>query len=220
MALINQITGKCSNCSFSEPLSTYALINVASDPSLKEKVKNGSLFLWECPRCGQVNLMVYETLYHDPQKKLMLWLLPEGRGAEELGDLLGRLEDIASSLPGYTLRKVGDVGSLIEKVKIHDLDLEDTVIEMCKYITAMELGEKESPEAQNKFMEATFRFNGLDGPDNDLVFTFPMDGQMQSVHTGFNVYEDCAGIISRNPSVKTGEGFAQIDRTWVKKFFM
>lgn len=219
MASVNQITGKCSKCSYSEQLSTYPLINVSSDPSLKERVKSGSLFLWQCPRCGQINLMVYETLYHDPEKKVMLWLLPPDKETAQPSGLLQRLEEITSTLPDYTFRKVEDVGSLIEKVKILDLDLEDTVIEMCKYITAMELSEKESTERRKQFLDSTFRFNGMDGPDNDLVFSFPLDGHMQSVHTGFNVYEDCAGIISRNPSVKTGEGFSLIDRSWVMKFF-
>ncbi len=48
---------------------------------------------------------------------------------------------------------------------------------------------------------------------------FPLDGAMHGVHVGFNVYEDCRGILMRNPSVRPDAGFARIDSTWISKFF-
>ena len=45
------------------------------------------------------------------------------------------------------------------------------------------------------------------------------DGQMHGLRIGFNVYEDCAGIIRRNPSVKPSPGFSRIDPAWVARFF-
>ena len=71
MALVS-----CKNCNKQTEVELRQSINVALDPELKARVKDGSLFVWECPYCGQRNLALYQTLYHDPDAKLMVWLLP------------------------------------------------------------------------------------------------------------------------------------------------
>ena len=203
MALAN-----CNYCQKSTEVEVRPSINVALDPDLKARVKDGSLFVWECPYCGHRNLAKYQTLYHDPDAKLMVWLLP---GADEPPKAVA---DAVKDLEGYTLRLVREVGDLVEKVNVHDAALDDTVLEMCKWVTRRELAAK-NPEAAN----AALRFLRLEGADNDLVMAFPLNGQMQVVNIGFNVYEDARGILSRNPSVKPAEGFAQVDAAWIDQFF-
>ena len=53
----------CSRCGESHAVTTYPSINVAQDPDLKARVRDGSLFVWECPHCGARNLLKYQTLY-------------------------------------------------------------------------------------------------------------------------------------------------------------
>ena len=179
------------------------------EPALKASVKDGSLFVWECPHCGTANLARYACLYHDPQERLMIWLLPDGP-VPETASVAATLD----SLDGYTLRRVKDVGSLIEKVNLFDAGLEDTVMEMCKYVTRMELAEKDRSLA-----DIPLKFLRLDGADNELLFSYPKDGQMHGARTGFHVYEDCRGILQRNPSLHPDKGFAQIDQEWIARFF-
>lgn len=220
MALINKIQGTCCRCGKVHDLDAYGSINVSQDPDLKEKVKDGSLFVWECEACGSKNLLAAETLYHDPDKKLMIWLLPLGTMASDQAESLGaQLSKIAESLDDYTLRRVSDVGSLIEKVNLVDAGLEDVVIEMCKYVTKVELAEKGGEKAAD-IMDAPFKFYRLQGADNQIVFSFPLDGQMQGVPVGFSVYEDCRGILQRNPAaVESLSGFAKVDADWLAQFF-
>jgi DNA-directed RNA polymerase subunit RPC12/RpoP len=198
----------CSHCGKQTEVELRQSINVALDPELKARVKDGSLFVWECPYCGHRNLARYQTLYHDPDAKLMVWLLP---GAETPPKAV---EEAVKDLEGYTLRRVREVGDLIEKVNIHDAALEDTVLEMCKWVTRREL-EAKNPEAK----DAPLRFLRLEGADNDLVMALPLGGQMQVLNVGFNVYEDARGILSRNPAVKPAEGFALVDQDWIEQFF-
>ena len=66
----------CSRCGESHTVTTYPSINVAADPDLKARVRDGSLFVWECPHCGARNLLKYQTLYHDPAEKLMAGSCP------------------------------------------------------------------------------------------------------------------------------------------------
>lgn len=220
MALTNTTTHLCCQCGKAHELQTYGSINVSETPDLKEKVRDGSLFIWECPDCGARNLLRTELLYHDPEKKLMVWLLPEGaRAAEQIDSLGERLSAIADQLDGYTLRRVSDVGSLIEKVNIVDTGLEDVVIEMCKYVTKLELCEKAAEKA-TEIMNAPFKFYRMQGADNEIVFSFPLDGNMQGINIGFNVYEDCNGILGRNPAaLESVSGFSKIDADWLARFF-
>ena len=203
MALVS-----CKNCNKQTEIELRQSINVALDPELKARVKDGSLFVWECPYCGQRNLALYQTLYHDPDAKLMVWLLPgQAQPPQAVADAVKELE-------GYTLRIVREVGDLIEKVNLHDAGLDDTVLEMCKWVMRRELADK-NPDAA----DAKLRFLRMEGADNELVMAFPLNGQMQVINVGFNVYEDARGILMRNPSVKPDDGFAQVDAAWIEQFF-
>ena len=94
MALVN-----CKNCQKPTEVELRQSINVGQDPELKAKVLDGSLFVWECPYCGQRNLALYQTLYHDPEAKLMVWLLP---GNEQPPQAVA---EAVKQLEGYTLRQ-------------------------------------------------------------------------------------------------------------------
>ncbi len=200
----------CSRCGGTHSVETYPSINTALDPDLKARVRDGSLFVWECPSCGARNLLKYQTLYHDPAEKLMVWLLP---GDDEPP---AQVADAVKELDGYTLRLVREVGDLVEKVNIHACGLDDVLVEMCKYVTRLEMADQQKrPEIQ----DAPLKFFKLEGPDNDLVFSFPLDGEMKVVNVGFHVYEDARGILGRNPSVRPAPGFAQVDAAWLGQFF-
>jgi len=198
----------CSNCQSQTEVNIPRSINTALDPDLKTRVRDGSLFIWECPYCGRRNVAVTELLYHDPQARLMLWLLP-GEAQPS-----AQAQAAVKELDRYTLRIVREAGELIEKVNIADAGLEDTIVEMCKWVTKRELAAK-NPAAAN----APLKFLRTEGADHDLIFAFPLDGNMQVVNVGFNVYEDARGILSRNPSVKPGEGFSRVDAAWLERFF-
>ena len=207
----------CSSCGQTSNIEVYSGINTSVEPELKAKVKDGTLFLWECPHCGKTNLISGQMIYHDPEERLMIWLLQEGSLPEESVKAVEKsLAAAAETLEGYTFRRVDDAGSLIEKVNIFDAGLEDTVIEMVKHVTKMELSQKGSGK---DIMDATLRFFRIEGPDHELTFTYPSGGQMQGVQIGFNVYEDCAGILRRNPSIKPAEGFSRVNQDWVARFF-
>lgn len=199
---------KCSKCGSSFEAASYQSINVASDPQLKERVRDGSLFVAECPYCGTRNLLRYNTLYHDPSAKLMVWLLPEGYEPP------AAVAEAVKDLPGYTLRRVYEAGELIEKVCISDAGLEDTVMEVCKWVTRQELAAK-NPEAA----DAPLKFLRLEGADHDLVMAFPLNGAMNVINVGFNVYEDARGILSRHPGIAPAPGFSEINSTWANTLF-
>jgi len=215
MATVTTVNLKCSACGELHPVEVYSSINISQDPELKEKLSSGSLFVWECPHCGRANLALYPLLYHDPENKLMVWLLPQGSvGEDKIAALSSQLED----LDGYILRRVEEVGSFIEKINIFDTGLDDRVIEMCKYVTKMELAEKLGKDKAVDIFDAPFKFYKMAGPDNEIFLTYPDNGNMEGVNIGFNVYEDCRGIIQRNPQITSVKGFAKVNQDWVSSF--
>ncbi|MCR4859217.1 MAG: CpXC domain-containing protein [Bacteroidales bacterium] len=171
-------------------------VNAATSPELREKVRSGELFTWTCPHCGTANLATFPFLYHDPSEHLMLVLSETPLNADGVPE-------------GYTGRQVRSVGELIEKVKVFDAGLDDILIEMCKFVTLREIGK-----------DVTLRFLGTGGADGEMTFTYPENGEMQLLAVGFNVYEDCAGILRRNPRIRDSvRGLATVDQGWLSQFF-
>ena len=205
----------CTHCGARNSVTTYDIINVNENPGLKSRVLDGSLFVWECPHCGARNLLRCQTLYHDPAERLMVWLTG---GSEELESKARKAYGGLEEMKGYTARFVDDPGSLIEKVKIFDAGLDDVVMEMAKYVSRIEVAESRKDRAAD-ILNAAFRFLKLDGADNEMTFAYPLDGQMQMVAVGFNVYEDCRGILKRNPEMAAAAtGFARVDAAFVERF--
>ena len=191
-SVFSNVEFRCPDCGCISETRVYRHIDAISEPELKAKVLSGELFLFTCPGCGHKSLINSPLIYRD--EHLLVCLSDRSLSVEGLEDLHGRL--------------VSDVGSLIEKVKIFDAGLDDVPMELCKFVTRQELGK-----------DVELKFLRLDGADNDIMFTYPEGGQMQMLVTGFNVYEDCRAIVSRNPSMlESVRGLVRVDRAWVEQF--
>ena len=215
----------CRQCGKPFDIEAPEAVNAAENPAFKEKIASGDAFVHSCPHCGAVNLVRFRLLYHDPAQRLMIWLIPEDSLTPEDRTKLERsMEGLWASLreglQDYTFRRVADPGALIEKVRIFDCGLDDAAMELCKYVTRMELSgaEKEAGKAA-ALADAQLRFRGLEGPDHELEFVFPLEGSMHSVKAGFNVYEDCRAILARNPALSPDGPFPEIDASWIKARF-
>lgn len=190
------IEEKCPRCGSVHRMVFEGSVDAAASPELKEKVKSGEHFVWTCPDCGCVNLLQRPFLYHDSQERLMLLLTDSDVRAEGLPE-------------GYTGRIVRSAGELIEKIRIFDAGLDDIVIEMCKFVTLREMGK-----------EVELKFFKTDGADAEMTFTYPQEGRMEMIAVGFNVYEDCAGILQRNPSIKeAARGLVRVGPDWLSEYF-
>lgn len=195
----------CTHCGGIHAITAYPSINVAEEPELKAKALTGELFAWQCPHCGSMNLAKYPVLYHDPAENLLLVLSEAPINAESCPE-------------GYTGRQVGSVGEFMEKIKIFDAGLDDIVIEMCKFVSVQEMLQDGRIPAGAGAPE--LKFYRIDGSDSEMTFTYPSAGQMQMLSVGFNVYEDCAGILNRNPQIKeSATGLVRMDASWLRQFF-
>ncbi len=217
MSLVKKALARCARCGHEHVITIYKSINTAEDADVEARVLNGSLFMWSCPDCGCKNLVSYECLYHDPAKKRMLWLLPQNKdNSLEMASVTRH----AQLLGGYTLRICPDLGSLIEKILILNAGLNDVAVEICKYVIRGEwaqqgraAGSSTADTRVDAPADAPLHFHHVE--DDQLVFSYPSEGQMASLSLGKNVYEDALGILSRNPSLQLGEGFQRVDADWL-----
>lgn len=185
----------CPRCGRSYTAPVYSFIDAVAQPHLREMVLTGEIFVRECPQCGMVELIQSPVIYRD---------------SNCLVCLTDRQIEVEGLEGGVSGRLVSDVGSLIEKVKIFHSGLDDAAVEFCKFITRSEMGK-----------DVALKFVRTEGADNEIVFTYPEDGQMQMLAVGFNVYEDCRGIIGRNPEITDSlHGLVRVDRDWVEQFLV
>lgn len=187
----------CRGCGATTEIESYPRIDAQANPELKERLRNGDLFLWTCPECGVRNVESYSLVYTDSTEGVLVCLSPTYLNAEE-------------DVPGFRIaRQVESAGALIEKIAIFDAGLDDIAVEICKLVTQRELGK-----------DVNLRFLRQDGPDGSLVMAYPENGEMQMLETGINVYQDCLSILSRNPGISASvKGLARVDSAWVARFF-
>lgn len=199
MSLKSKAKAICQKCGHEHTVEIYKSINTATDPDLKAAVISGEAFLWECPNCGTSNLAAYECLFHDPDARYMVWMLPFG---EPEGPEKDAIMNQTRAMGDYRLRIVNNAGDLMEKVIIFDAGLDDRCIELVKYVAGNEL-------------EGVTNLHFYRMQDDVMVFSALKAGKMEGFGFGFNVYEDCRGIIGRNQEIAREEGFSHVDADWV-----
>ncbi len=131
MSSFHEQTLPCPRCNTPSPFTIWESVNVTLDPELKEQLLSRELFRFTCPACQETSELVYPLLYHDQQRKLMVWLLLPDEN-DEISLDQASLEAAKTALQGYTLRLVATANALIEKILIFDAGLDDRVIELMK----------------------------------------------------------------------------------------
>ena len=119
-------------------IQIWSSINTMLDPEMKEKVRTGEAFMWECPHCGYKVPVVYATLYHQMEDKIMIYFVEDKVEAVEMIKRLSDEGEDDFDILGdfyeadYTIRVVDSIGKFREKLKIFDEKLDDRVMELTK----------------------------------------------------------------------------------------
>jgi hypothetical protein len=117
-------TIKCKECSNEFGIYVWGSINVTVDPELREKILKEEVNFGFCPKCGAPHKIISPFLYHDMDKKLLVWVrLEEERPQKE--EFLKQLKKIAEEeMPmvgkgfgGYIYGVVFGIKELKKKLK-------------------------------------------------------------------------------------------------------
>ena len=73
-----QIQVDCPNCGAKEKVIIYQSINVSLDPSLRERLLEGKINIFQCGKCKQDAFISGPLLYHDMDRKFMVQFFPFG----------------------------------------------------------------------------------------------------------------------------------------------
>ena len=177
-------TVRCPECGETVKVERPAIVNVQNDPSCKVRILTGDLFQEQCPKCGQMLQVVSRIVYHDIEKRLMIYFRPivteEDRETFDYEAIRSAIEDNLSE-PGYAIRVVTTVNELMEKIKIAEFGLNDGVIEILKFVYFDNFA-KQFPDigVLNIYYERR-------NDKNALIF-FCNDGQTRSIFIDPNVY--------------------------------
>ena len=153
MSKIETHKRKCPTCGKEMEIILWDSINVSLSPELKDKVKDFSIFTAKCDRCGKSPVLEYKCMYHDMDKKLIIWSAQDAN----LEECIKSVQMFANN--GYTIRFVSTNKALSEKVNIFESGLKDTAVAYYKGQIAQQLGDEN--------LVGYIYFNGISKNDNN-----------------------------------------------------
>jgi len=126
MSMPRETKVDCGGCGAPQPFVAWESLNVTLDKEQKGRLLSGELTRFKCPKCGWSGHVLYPLLYHDMEKRLMVWLCP-GETNPDTGAL-----PTEKLMGDYHFRLVRTKNELIEKVLTFDAGLDDRVVEFFK----------------------------------------------------------------------------------------
>lgn len=158
----------CPHCGAAVRTQMWPGICAQENPELRSRVLEETVFDWKCPECGYAAQFVYPCLYHDKERKFMVYVVPNGSGKEF------QPVDVSEKFPqlsGVKKRVVSSPAELKEKILIFEAGLDDYAVEMVKYALAGVLDEKYG----SKTMQGYFCY--ANEGENRIGFSFFPEGE-------------------------------------------
>ncbi|HPG01033.1 MAG TPA: CpXC domain-containing protein [Kiritimatiellia bacterium] len=130
----------CPKCRHEQAVPLYESINVKTSPELKTLLMANQINVVECSQCHASFRVEKPLLYHDPVRRLMIYLIPmsedmleegERQFAESLTRLTGILPEGVNA-PDVCL--VFSRTEMVERIFLFDADLNERIIEYIKYL--------------------------------------------------------------------------------------
>lgn len=189
----------CPHCKNESTRPRTDHINVDLTPEMREQVRDLSCFAWTCPVCGRTSLVIDPCLYHDMANQFMVWLSPEA-GTPDVSGI--------DPLAGYCLRRVESPNAFREKIDILERGLDDRVIEMMKFLLALQLS--------HSMDVVEVVFHTVDGRTGAFTFAAVLgDGAEQYASMGADVYARIAQDV-RERLFTPARDFLKIDLDWAE----
>ncbi|MDR0583721.1 MAG: CpXC domain-containing protein [Treponema sp.] len=113
MPVVVQSEFNCPSCGSLSRAPVRGSVNAQEEPSVKKAIIDGSFFDYVCESCGSKTRLLYNMLYIDPVRRVLLYLIADG-GL----DAQARMMSAAKDLPdheGFILRVVDNMNDLREK---------------------------------------------------------------------------------------------------------
>ena len=123
---------KCPKCGEESNFIIWDSINTVLNPEMVDQVKQGNIFNFIRPKCGEVTQVIYPFLYNMMDKSMMIYYVME----EEVDDTIKMLDSLKElqEKTGVKYRVVCNPNYLQEKIRIFEDDRDDRIIEIMKLV--------------------------------------------------------------------------------------
>ena len=118
--ILVEITCRC--CAYHTDVKSHTLLKPQLEPTLKDRILQGTMFTYECPRCHSIVSFIHSFLYHDSERRLLI--------AMALSDKT--INTLREQLPDSQLYTVKNPQQLSEAVKAAEDRLAIESIELLK----------------------------------------------------------------------------------------
>ncbi len=198
----------CPHCGAAVRTQMWPGICAQENPELRARVLDETMFDWKCPQCGYTAQFVYPCLYHDRDRKFMVYVVPNGSGSEF------RPVDVSEKFPqlaGVRKRVVSTPAELKEKILIFEAGLNDYAVELVKYALAGVLERKHGKKTIQGY------FCSADEEEDQIRFTFFPEGRDQLVErsTRLEAYQKSLEIV-RAAGIEEANSFLPVDSVTAK----
>jgi hypothetical protein len=207
----------CPGCGRRSTFTTWSSLNATLDPDQKPRLLSGELTRFTCPACGHSAEVSYPLLYHDMERQLMLWHVPDAsvkHGYEAPGELPAAMRKTLGA--GYRFRRVGTLNSLREKVLIFDHDLDDRVVEVLKLLVVAQAPSGKIPTGADVYFSEIVR---EDDGSNGLAFTIVSEKGSSGAILPMGMYQKVAADLARGLAQPPDGSWPVIDSEFAFRLF-
>ncbi|HBX75258.1 MAG: CpXC domain-containing protein [Acidaminococcaceae bacterium] len=228
----------CPHCHRTAYFNIWNSINTNTDPDTFEQVRNLSLFRFCCPYCGQTSTINYSFLYHQMDRSLFIYYVPEDEDIEPVEQILGTILNgkqqdkspdsgaeqagdaaLLNALTNYRCRIVRTHKDFLEKLAILDAGLDDRLVELTKVMLGAQ-AERQLAEYGFRVKGASFLFN-RETREMGLMYEDKNSSQTATVSFDQHVANVYNQLIDKYSSVLNGshQKDTVIDWNWASGIF-
>ncbi|MFZ7133831.1 MAG: CpXC domain-containing protein [Eubacteriales bacterium] len=197
----------CTNCQKSSNYHIWSSININEDIHLFNDIMDQKLFQWRCPYCEEYYHIYYPCLYHDIQKKFMVYFLPHGY--QEVQKELNEFK-VSTVFQLYTMRLCNDIFAFREKIKVLTSNINDKGIEIMKLVLLQKFINEDKDSVMNIYYHDEYQ-------DQYIFILTGKDNSTETISVVKDAYKDIlSGVTYIDFNITEGE-FLNIDINWAVK---
>lgn len=197
----------CPRCGKTGSFTVWHSINTELDPEMRDAVRDGAAFIYECRKCGHRTPVNYGFLYHQREDRMMLHYCTDENSVTECLRIYGsngKMQEL--ELGDYLTRIVRSLNELREKLFIFDAGLDDRVIELMKLLYVSELMENDPDCGITRVLCGMI--------ENKLMFEFVADKRSAgTMEADMGLYDRIAEIVDER-CVPVREEEPIVDLNW------
>ena len=193
-------TIRCPKCGQEQPVTLYDAVNVQTEPALREQVMLNQLNRVQCAGCALAFRVDKPVLYHDPERRLLVYWVPAPPGAEAAGErqfahllmALAQQQPAGTELPAVHL--VFSRLEWVERIFLLEAGLDERMIEYVKHLIYLNNRSQVPPEQKNLL------FNAQDSTPDNLCFVVQDIASHQlerPIHYNRKAYEELCALFAK-----------------------